>query len=472
MSDSLPSDATAAPRGEEWRQFDGHAAVYDPGACAEALRRAGEGIEQHRKGAIELQVLDRAGRPLADHPVRLEQTGHAFPFGEQLWPLDAMYRDGEQETGRARAWRRRFLEVFNAATNLCYWTERPRHDAPKTEEFQGEPRVENFARTVDWCLANNLTAKGHPLFWPIEKGVPDWVKRYDYPTMMKFAEVRVRNLVARFRGRVKIWDATNEALWEPALKNLARRQWPHLEPIADIVEYVAEVLRWCREEDPEACFLVNDYGTENQGPGQPPACPVDGSPVTAARQRGRFIELVRALAEASQAPDAIGLQSHTGWVADHREQTQVYDAYAATGLPVHITEFWAHTGHLEKLGVPQPEIAALQAEYVANYLTCAFGHPAVEAFFFWGFMGMAIEWEERSGHELRPVFERVRRLIREEWNTRWEGRTDAEGRLSLRGFHGDYALRLVPPGEDSLRGHTFRHEKGQPAGRLIRLGRL
>jgi GH35 family endo-1,4-beta-xylanase len=472
MTDSLQPEKPAAPRGEEWRQFDGQAGVYDPGRSAAALQAARAGIEQHRKGALELQLLGRDGRPLAGQPVALEQTGHAFLFGEQLWALDAMYRDGEEHTGRARAWRRRFREVFNAATNLCYWTERPLHDASKTEELQGEPRVENFARTVDWCLANGLTAKGHPLFWSIEKGIPDWVKRYDYATQMKFAEVRVRNLVARFRGRVKVWDATNEALWEPALKNLSRREWPHLEPVADMVAYVAEVLRWCREEDPEACFVVNDYGTENQGPGQPPASPVDGTPVTAARQRRRFIELAGALGEAGHAPDALGLQSHTGWVNDHREQTEVYDAYAATGLPVHVTEFWAHAGHLEKLGVPAAEIDALQAEYVANYLTCAFGHPAVEAFFFWGFMGMAIDWKERSGHALRPVFERVRKLIHDDWNTRWEGRADADGRVSLRGFYGDYRLRTVPPGAAHTRGQVFRHERGQPAGRVIRLGAL
>lgn len=459
------------PRGEEWKSHDGQSTVYDPGLSTEALRVAREGIRAHRMGPCRLQVLDPAGRPLANHPVRLEQTGHRFLFGEQLWSLDAMIRDGEEDTGRARAWKRRFTEVFNAATNLCYWTERPRNDASKTEEFQGEPRMENFARTVDWCLTEGLVAKGHPLFWSIEKGIPDWVKRYDVGTQMKFAEVRVRNLVARFRGKVKLWDATNEALWEPAPKNLPHRNWPHLESVADMVEYVAPVLRWCREEDPEARFLVNDYGTENEFPGRPSVCPRDGSPVTAARQRARYLELVKALGEAGQAPDAIGLQSHTGWVRQHGEQTAVYDAYQSSGLPVHVTEFWAHTDHLEKLGVSPAEIEQLQAEYVANYLTCAFGHPAVEAFFFWGFMGMAIAWKERSGHELKPVFERIRRLIHEEWKTRWEGRTDAGGRVEQPAFYGEYTLQLRPPGMDFLQGHRFRHGP-QPAGCVIRLGEL
>jgi GH35 family endo-1,4-beta-xylanase len=451
--------------------MDGRDAVYDPGVSAEALKQARAGIERHRKGELVLQVLDRSGKPLANQPVTLEQCGHAFLFGEQLWALDAMYRDGEEETERARAWKRRFAEVFNAATNLCYWTERFRNDASKTEEFQGEPRLENFARTVDWCLANGLTAKGHPLFWSIEKGIPDWVKRYDLATRMKFAEVRVRNLVARFRGRVSLWDATNEAIWEPAPKNLPHRDWPHMEKLENMVEYVSEVLRWCREEDPEACFLVNDYGTESAFPNPLPRSPQDGSEVTALSQRGRYKQLVQALGDAGQPPDAIGLQSHTGWVHDHAEQMAVYDDYAETGLPVHITEFWAHTGHLEKLGVSPAERDQLQAEYMANYLTCAFGHPRVEAFFFWGFMGSAIEWKERSGHLLKPAFERIRKLIHEEWKTLHEGVTDAEGRITCRAFYGDYQLRTRLPGVASERGCRFVHDR-QPAGKVIRFGML
>jgi hypothetical protein len=51
---------------------------------------------------------------------------------------------------------------------------------------------------------------------------------------MKFLDVRVRNLVARFRGRVTIWDATNELLWEPPLAEQGTHHWPHLATIANI----------------------------------------------------------------------------------------------------------------------------------------------------------------------------------------------------------------------------------------------
>jgi len=449
--------ASASPHagGEEWRDMDRGPEAYDSSRSAAALRAARARIREIRMRDWTLRFVDAAGRPRRDLKVDVTMTRHAFPFGDQVWPLDAWARDGQWESERARAWRGRFTEMFNAANNLCYWTERPRHDASKTEDRQGEPRVENFARTVDWSLANGLTAKGHPLFWSIPKAVPEWVQRYDHATAWKFAEVRVRNLVARFRGRVTMWDAVNEPMWEAAFKNLAARQWPHIEPIGAIVDYVAPILRWCREEDPDGRFLINDYGMEIDYPN--PLTGNDGSSVTAASQRKRYLQLIRALQDGGTPPDGVGLQSHTGWM-DHDYQGRLYDEFAAAGLPVHITEFWAETKELEASGKHTPaEIDALQAEYIANYLTCAFAHPAVSSFFFWGFMGTAITWHgDRSGHDLKPAWTAVQSLIRQEWMTRETLVTNADGEVRFRGFYGDYAARLPwSDREPAQRGHRF-----------------
>ena len=213
------------------------------------LASARAGIRRYRQREVELRVVDRTGRPLPRMVVDVVQTRQEFPFGDQLSELDAMVRAGEQNSDRARYFKHLFADIFNSATALCYWTERPRNDSSKTEDFQGESRLENFAYCVDWARAAGLTVKGHPLFWPIPKAVPEWLKRYDYATQMKFLEVRVRSLVARFRGRVSIWDAVNESLWEPAFRNLPSRRWPHLDSIQEIADYVEPVLRWARECD-------------------------------------------------------------------------------------------------------------------------------------------------------------------------------------------------------------------------------
>jgi GH35 family endo-1,4-beta-xylanase len=245
---------------------------------------------------------------------------------------------------------------------------------------------------------------------------------------------------------VSLWDAINEPLWEPAFRNLPHRHWPHLDPVDEIADYVEPVLRWARDEDPDACYLVNDYGLQADSLHGPPVA-ADGTQATAQLQRKRFLELIQCMRERGVPPNAIGLQSHTGGWIDPATQTAVYDEMASAGLPLHITEFGASTSHLEQEGeLPPQAVDEMQADYAANYLTCAFGHPAIEAFFFWGFMGEAIRWGGGSSHEPKPMFTRIRDLIQKEWTTREELATDAEGRVRFRGFLGDYALRYPLPG--------------------------
>lgn len=431
-------------------------AAYDPDRDADVVADARRRIADLRQREVTLRLVGRDGRPLSGVTVAVEQTGDGFPWGDQLWALDEMYRFGEGEMDRARAWKARFAEVFNAANALCYWTERPRNDGPKTEDRQGEPRYEGFSACVDWARAAGLMVKGHPLHWSIPKCVPEWVQRYPYETRLVFLEARVRSLVARFRGRVALWDAVNEALWEPAFRNLPDRRWPHVEDIGALAEDVARVLRWARDEDPDAAFVLNDYGMEaNPEKGAPVAA--DGTAVTAALQRRRMCDLLGRLADLPGAPlpDAVGLQSHTGAWLTPGAQRAVYDELAEAGLPLHVTEFWAETGHLKARGLPPDEIDALQAAYVENYLTVAFGHPAVEAFFFWGFMGDAIRWGERSSHEPKPLFGRVRALLRNTWRTRATLCTDADGVARFRGFYGRYALGVAAEGAATARRVGF-----------------
>lgn len=415
---------------------------YDPTQHEDVLSQARENIRDMRMRDAEIRIVDRQGNPVTGLRVEVNHTRHSFPFGDQLAALHNLYEAGRWNSERAREWRRRFAELFNASNSLCYWTERARNSITRVEPLQGDTRLDGFAATVDWSLASGMQAKGHPLFWSIPKCVPDWAQRYDTATLMKFVEVRVRNLVARFRGKVTMWDAINEPMWEAAPGNLHRRDWPHMEDIEEIVEYVATVLRWCREEDPCATFLVNDYGmfvdkAEGGLQGN------DGSTVTAASQRKRYLEMLARLADRGASPGAVGLQSHIGWI-DHEKQWEIFDQFAGTGLPVHITEFWANMNEMRDSGrYSEEELEQIEADYVGNYLTCAFGHPAVEAFFFWGLMGRGIAWKgEYAGNATRLVYHRVKDLIHGEWHTQESGVTDSTGMFRFRGFLGHYDVIL------------------------------
>ena len=109
-----------------------------------------------------------------------------------------------------------------------------------------------------------------------------------------------------------------------------------------------------------------------------------------------------------------------------------------------------------------PRGGELGIQYIAGYLTCAFAHPSVEAFSFWGFMGTGIAWNDagNSGHDLKPVWNRVHALIHDEWRTRESLVTDADGVVRFRGFLGEYELRF-PDRTPASRARRFTHTREQ-----------
>lgn len=438
------------------------------------------GIKECRTVEATLYLSDINGNPLKNQTVEIELTKHEFLFGECNKHMDSLFRLGSGGEEKLKIGRKLFSEVFNALNATCYWTERPRNNMAKTEEYQGEINMDGFDDSIRWGLSEGHTLKGHPLFWPVPKAIPDWMDKYDYQTQLKFLEIRLRSIVSRYKGKVKLYDAVNEMLWEPALKNLKKRSWPYMETPENVAEYIAFVLKICREEDPDACFLLNDYGLErnHNEPAQLTAndndpsviqynklIGNDGKEVTALRQRERYLEIVSRLADMGYPPSAIGMQGHSGAVTC-QQQWELYDQMFKLRIPLHITEFWAQENDFGTIfqSMDKNDQQEYLAEYVVGYMKNAFAHPAVDAFFFWGFMGMAVEFTEglSRSYELLPVFHKVKNLIHKEWHTKELLTTDSEGRVRFRGYFGEYSLRYALKDQTFLSmGTPFRLTKNQ-----------
>lgn len=484
LSSVLPFGGPAASPGYTAKSI----LAYDPtDTDKETVEKARKNIDPVRKRDVELTVLDKYGSPLRNREVAIKQLKHQFLFGEQNWGMATWYRNGTIEHDRAKYFRKRFADVLNSLNTTVYWTERPRNDGTKTEDFQGDIRMDDFEESVNWANANGLVAKGHPIFWTVPKAIPEWLKKYPVDTFMKFVEVRVRGLCARYAGRVQVWDAVNEMLWETHPKNLSKREWPYTETVENMVDYIGQVLKWGREEDPEALFCINDYGigkVNREG-----LVDQNGDPVTAARQRKRYVELVNRLGDAGYPPNLMGMQGRPAWI-NPSEQVAVYDELSEANVPISVTEFWAGTDYLKNTANRQAveseewrsieekntgqdltdeQIEEIRDEFVLNYLTCAFGHPNIHSFYFWGFMGDAVRFapEPSSSHTFAPIYDKVRKLIHEDWNTSLELKTDNEGRVRFRGFCGDYTARVIAPGsENNPIGMKFRVERDVAVNRV------
>ena len=424
--------------GEEWLSFV-KLGGYDPRLWQERLNAARQRIPAIRQRDVRLRLVDHHGAPLARTTIDVEQVGSDFQWGFCGWGLLNQLDDGSFDNMPQVHTRRLQQNLFNAINLMHYWAERNCDNAPQSEEYLGHVDYDLLDQAVTWARGNGLAAKGHPLYWPVPKALPAWLARYDLETRRRFLEVRIRQITARFRGRIQVYDAVNEMMWEPTLAHTATRHWPHLERIEDVADEAAQVLTWARDEDPGARYLLNEYGI-GRGDHKPVPVPANtGETITHDQQLDRFIALGQHLVDRGQAPDALGIQSLPG---DWNDIAMLDDTISAIGestaLPVHITEARTSTKHLGDM--PRPEALERFADYAEAVVTVCFGNPHLEAFYFWG------SWDLIERRKPTPVYQRLYQLIHERWRTRCTVTSDDEGRIAFTGYTGQYQLHLRHPG--------------------------
>ena len=92
-----------------------------------------------------------------------------------------------------------------------------------------------------------------------------------------------------------------------------------------------------------------------------------------------------------------------------------------------------------------------QADYVTKFYTTLFAHPAAQALTWWDFADRGA-WQGAAAGFLRndmsakPVYDRLHSLIKGDWWTKAEGRTNANGDYTTRAFFGFHRLSAELPG--------------------------
>jgi GH35 family endo-1,4-beta-xylanase len=310
------------------------------------------------------------------------------------------------------------------------------------------PQWEKLLPTLEWCRANGITAKGHPLVWPYDAGVPSWV--FDLPagSVDTLIKGRVINTVKGFEPNIQIWDVTNEAVnhisWREATQPEFKQRLSEVSywrgipvagafkreiPIKEAADWVEDSLRWAYLANPKATLIVNDYNQE-----------ID------LNVRQRFFELIRELQDRGAPVSGIGLQVHPvdRWIHPD-EMWETLEYYRSLNVPMHITELhqpsWdkpIEGGYREGNWSPER-----QAEFMEQIYRLCFGHPGVASINYWGLSDRNI-WIKSAGlideeYQPKPIFHTLKELIKGEWMTpAFMAKTSSDGTVAWRGFQGDY----------------------------------
>ena len=368
-------------------------------------------IDRYRKADTTVIVVGPNGRPIENAQVKVEQTKHAFLFG-----CAALSLLNHPSPAQEEAYEKQFGDLFNFATVLTYWQD--------IDPEPGRQNLDKITAQVERLQKMGIRVKGHPLI--IAGACPHWVPA-DPDQTRALTKTRIHDLASHFKGKIEVWDVVGDVTTAGSAQNglgaWARKMGP--------ASMTADALTWAREASPDATLMYNDYNLD-----------------------AAYESLVKDLGKANAPLDVLGLEAHmigNEWPLDKVWNTT--ETFARLSKPLHFSEITVLSDDPKadhsKSWPTTPEGEQRQADYVEKLYTLLFSHPAVQAIGWWNFVDG--DWDRNPAGFLRadlsakPVYTRLRKLIKETWWTRTDLTTDAHGEATFRGFAGHYRFVVKTP---------------------------
>lgn len=377
-------------------------------------------IDQHRKTDLTVRVLGADNRPLAGARIEVEQQRHAFRFGTALAP-DPLLRDTED----GKQYQKTVVELFNAGVleNAHKWRAEPDNWFP----------VGTADRMLDWCERHKLAMRGHCLVWLNYEHLPVALRSLRGDELHAALKERIQSAVQKNRGRVYVWDVVNEAVTNREIINELGGE-----------KLLKEIFQWAREADPKVGLAYNEFNILNEqgGMNQP--------------HRERAARIIRDMQAAKTPLTHLGIQGHmSSPFARARRLWEILDEWAKFKLPLEITEYDATLTHDQE-----------NADYLREFLTATFSHPAIASFVMWGFWEGA-HWRAHEGGAMfrrdwtpRPAVQVYKELLFKRWWTKAQTRTARDGEAKLRVFKGDYLVKVTHQGK-TMTAHVDARSQAQ-----------
>ncbi len=359
-------------------------------------------IERIRKAPLTVTVRDAEGKPVAGAEVEISQKRHAWQFGTMV--SNQMLGNGEE----AVRYRKEVLRRFSAVTVTSYLADWGWRDL--------ERRAQSFA-VADWAQVHGLRARGHLLVYPGWTATPpEWFK-IPKPELREKMEAYIPEAIAAFKPRgITEWDVANEF----------RNNEDFIEEIGGM-DVAAGWFKTARELLPEGKLYLNET-----------AILVNAGRTGA--EQAIFENHIETMLEKGAPFDGIGLQGHFGeeFTAPVRMK-EILDRFSKYGKDILITEFDMDNDDKQA-----------QADFVRDFYTLCFSHPAVKGIIQWGFLESDM-WRPR-GHFITKDWKETapgrvyRELVLGKWMTNESLTAGADGTVSIRAFMGDYEISVSGKG--------------------------
>lgn len=389
----------------------------------------------HRQSSQTVRFTDSNGNALANKDIEFKLVNHEFLFGSGAF--DSLPATAEETPGNIDFYQdkivtkkefyqdrvNKWLGIFNYGTIPFYWG--------GFEPVEGEPLTNSRMNAAKYLQSKGVRVKGHPLCW--HTVCADWLLKYDNKTIMDKQLERINRDVTAFKGVVDMWDVINETVIMPVFDKYDNAITRICNEYGRI-NLIKEVFAAAKAANPDAILLINDFNLSE-----------------------KYAEVIRDCLEAGVPISAIGLQTHQhqGYLGKEKF-LEFIERFKQFGLPLHFTENTLISGdimpsHIVDLNDWQvdewpttPEGEERQLKEWKEVYETVFADPAVEAITGWDFADGA--WLHapsgiiREDGSIKPVYNELKRLVKEEWTSKGTIHTDENGYAVLSGYRGEYEL--------------------------------
>lgn len=433
-----------------------------PGRAPDAAwrREAEARIDRIRKADLKVVVVDAAGKPVPGATIAIELKRHAYKFGSnppglilpgtsvQPWNADFERVIKAPEAIKAKAIET-FRTTFNTGTCGMTWSTWDGADLRiDREDLLGAAR---------WMKSVGIPIDGVQVVYPgTEFLSPKFAEAFKAGKAAEVAAAIKAHIFQQCEALAPFGHASfqiaNELEGRPAYTDLMGKP------------AVLDWFRWADEArkryNPQLKLMTNHPGSIDIPVGDKPVrnrqAFADWLAGTCVPQGGWYLEFVDWLK--SNVPiDHFGLQNHAGIGWDGPEATlHGLDWYGQLGLPIEITEF-----EVVVQDGKDPAQRAYQADYIRDFYTAVFSHPASQGITTqdywqlaaWQFEGSSCFWDAEMN--ILPHGQAFLDLVHKRWKTVDRGAADAAGMRSVRGFLGDYAITVEAGGRTATATATL-----------------
>ncbi|WP_310602152.1 endo-1,4-beta-xylanase [Anaerosporobacter sp.] len=352
-------------------------------------------IEQIRKDSVQVQVVDKNGKPVPNAQVTIQQQRHSFGFGTIVNATS--YFNKMNDTQKAK-----YLETVKSMSNQSgFENELKMNFIEKSEK--------DIAFFMDWFQKNQIDVRGHVLIygnWNRLTEAQQAAMKGNASALRQFTNNHIIKYVNKYKGSIYNWDVVNE--------NMTSKDFTDLLGNQQIIEW----FKLAHQADSDSKLTLNDFGILSRDTGH----------------QDYHYNLCKYLIDGGAPLTTIGLQGHVSLIPPE-DILRILDRFAGLGKEIEITEFTFAEKNEE-----------LQAQFTRDFMTAVFSQPSVTSLVTWGFWeGEMYEPDAamyRNDFSIKPNGQAWKDLIYSEWWTNVSGATGNDGIYQNRAFLGEHKVTV------------------------------